>query len=123
MIRRERPVKSDDDLRSITVRDTDRRDDISQASDCNRCISLHRLTGQSLTLQVLKEKLGGAFKPGRVRSWYDARQQKPQKAGAQVTIEQIVFELVFIAAEASVARPITTVWTTLENFQRRLEHR
>jgi hypothetical protein len=51
-----------------------------------------------MALEIVKQEVSGPLQPSGVERWRGTSENKPQQARTKLTIEQIVFELVLVAA-------------------------
>ena len=121
IVRRQRAMKSDDKLLSVAIGCQDRRHDTGQARDRDRLVSLQAQAFDPVALQILEEKISGASRAVSIERRRCASEHEPQQARAHMPIEEIVLELVLVAPQAAIARPITVVGAVLQDLQRILE--
>src|SRR5579859_6425272 len=87
--------------------------DITKTVDRKETISFECDRVDLLPIEILIQKIGGFLFPLLIQYDGSTGKKMPQETRTQPTVQQIVFKLVLVTAQAAVTRPVTI--TLFEN--------
>src|SRR5581483_8098861 len=123
LVRRQRAVQSDREAGAAGVGHQDGGDELAEACDRDLLVSLEREPLDILAVEILKQEVGRARDAIRAQRRRGVVEHEPHQARAEVTVEEVVLELVLIAAKAAVAGAVAVIGALLEQFEGVLKDR
>ena len=115
LVRRERSVEADDELSPGALGREDRRRYCCETRNRERLVPLQGQAVDAVPLQILEEQVRGPLEARGVERRCRAAQHEPEKAGPHMAIEEVVLELVLVAAEAAIAGSVAALGALLQD--------